>query len=214
MTEKNLQSRLNEFDSLRGLAALLVCFFHFELLKYGCTGVDLFFMISGFVIFMSVSNSTNIRQFAIGRLIRLYPAYWLSIIIAIIAFYLSGYRHLAFETRPILGNLLMLQPVFRSPYWVDAYWTLYVELSFYLFIALLCIFRQIKNIEWFIAIGFVVMLLFNGAYLMFSGTSYNLRFLHIINLFPLFSHFHLFAAGILFYRGKMNGFTTMRLFLL
>ena len=55
--------RFKELDALRGVAALMVMFFHFSLgralpsvfkyIRLGNTGVELFFMISGFVIFMS-----------------------------------------------------------------------------------------------------------------------------------------------------------------
>jgi len=41
--------RVLELDSLRGIAALSVCFFHFGFFKFGIAGVELFFMISGFV---------------------------------------------------------------------------------------------------------------------------------------------------------------------
>lgn len=54
-------NRYTELDALRGIAALMVVFFHFTMdrpqgqmgFKLGVTGVDLFFIISGFVIFMS-----------------------------------------------------------------------------------------------------------------------------------------------------------------
>ena len=126
--------RLTELDALRGLAALSVCLFHFDYFNYGVTGVDLFFMISGFVIFMSVSNAKNINDFIFSRIIRLYPVYWLSIFIAVLAYYVKSNTFPPHHTSYILGNLLMIQPVFRTPVLVDAYWTLYVEILFYLFI--------------------------------------------------------------------------------
>ena len=79
-------------DILRIFAAFLVVFYHYlfrghaadsmmstnfpfgELLKYGYLGVDLFFIISGFVITKSIENR-SLKQFIIARFIRLYPIY-------------------------------------------------------------------------------------------------------------------------------------------
>ncbi len=85
-------NRLSNLDILRGLAALAVCFFHFdreslfkgtfypEIAKYGYLGVDVFFVISGFVIPLSLSASDftlrGIWAFWAARFLRLYPAYW------------------------------------------------------------------------------------------------------------------------------------------
>ena len=126
MSEKK---RFLELDGLRGIAALLVCLFHFDLLKYGTTGVDLFFMISGFVIYMSITTAKTIGDFWISRFIRLYPVYWLSIPIAIISFVLFGNQHISHQFNFILGNVTMLQPVFRTTELVGAYWTLYVNIA-------------------------------------------------------------------------------------
>ncbi|NNU33532.1 acyltransferase [Mucilaginibacter sp. S1162] len=57
-------NRILELDALRGIAALLVVAFHFNIplrdklsLQWGVTGVDLFFMISGFVILLTLKNT-------------------------------------------------------------------------------------------------------------------------------------------------------------
>ena len=87
-------TRVNEIDLLRFFAALAVVFFHYSfrgyaadamsimpypllasLSKYGYLGVELFFMISGFVILMTAANG-SLRSFAISRIVRLYPAFW------------------------------------------------------------------------------------------------------------------------------------------
>ena len=79
--------RFHELDALRGIAALMVVFFHFTIgraeaklgFKLGTTGVDLFFIISGFVIFMSLSKVKSSLDFVINRVSRLYPTYWVSV---------------------------------------------------------------------------------------------------------------------------------------
>lgn len=89
-----IHARVNELDLLRFFAALAVVFHHYSLdgfaaesmtimpypllasiSKYGYLGVELFFMISGFVILMTASNG-DLKKFVISRLIRLYPAFW------------------------------------------------------------------------------------------------------------------------------------------
>ena len=70
--------RYKELDALRGFAALFVVFFHYtthtayasSFLELGVTGVDLFFIISGFVIFMSIGQVSSAREFIINRFAR------------------------------------------------------------------------------------------------------------------------------------------------
>lgn len=95
--------RLTEIDSLRGIAALWVVTFHFSfgvhhfwMTAYpsrpvqispfsgnleGLLGVDLFFMISGFVIFMTLERTTSVLDFVVSRFSRLFPAYWVCLLL-------------------------------------------------------------------------------------------------------------------------------------
>ena len=86
--------RINEIDFLRFVAALSVVLFHYSfrghaaddlsvmpypvletVARYGYLGVDLFFLISGFVILMTASSG-SLKDFVISRAVRLYPAFW------------------------------------------------------------------------------------------------------------------------------------------
>ena len=82
-------SRLAPLDGMRGLAILLVIVFHFfqrfpeyypygdeilPLASHGYLGVHLFFIISGFVIALTLSKKPTLLQFAVGRFVRLWPA--------------------------------------------------------------------------------------------------------------------------------------------
>ena len=105
-------TRLGYIDTIRGLAALAVIYFHVadHLLKTGQAGagiesvlfvaltrwidlgkvaVVMFFAVSGFVVPYSLDgrSPTPVRDFAISRFFRLYPVYWLSIPLGIYAFY-------------------------------------------------------------------------------------------------------------------------------
>ncbi|PKH03413.1 hypothetical protein CXF72_06280 [Psychromonas sp. MB-3u-54] len=91
MHEKK-QKRLYILDFLRFFAALCVVFYHYiywsvepelviyfspmsQIFQYGNLGVQLFFMISGFVICWSAVGKTRI-EFISSRFARLYPTYW------------------------------------------------------------------------------------------------------------------------------------------
>ena len=157
--------RLLELDALRGFAALGVCLFHFGFFKFGVAGVDLFFIISGFVIYMSISNSDKIRDFLVSRAIRLFPSYWLSIFIAIISIRFLTNHEIRFSWNFVIGNLLMLQPIFKAKDLVGAYWTLYVELTFYISMSLIWYFKKLMHIELIILIGLLLMIVINGSHL-------------------------------------------------
>jgi len=84
--------RIEELDALRGLAAFAVMLYHYtagegprlnraELLvsvPWGHFGVQLFFVISGYVILMTVRRVRTAGEFAVSRFARLYPAFWVA----------------------------------------------------------------------------------------------------------------------------------------
>ncbi|SDI14437.1 Peptidoglycan/LPS O-acetylase OafA/YrhL, contains acyltransferase and SGNH-hydrolase domains [Sinosporangium album] len=150
--------RLAELDLLRFLAALAVMAFHYfvafksvwgerpaslfpeiaPLAGLGILGVELFFVISGFVILMSVWDR-GIGRFAMSRVVRLYPAYWLSVL-AVAALY-GWTSATALDPKLTPGEyLLNLTMVQRGAGVADAngvYWSLWAELRFYVLIAVL-----------------------------------------------------------------------------
>ncbi|SDK69877.1 acyltransferase family protein [Streptomyces indicus] len=145
--------RLRVLDGLRLLAALLVVVYHYvgqggwsdpartfpvlgAIAPYAWLGVELFFLISGFVICMSAWGKSA-TDFLRGRAVRLFPAYWFCVL-ATGVFLLLPFVP-AEDGRPtpsrILTNLTMVQ----NPLGVDdldhSYWTLWAELRFYLLFA-------------------------------------------------------------------------------
>ena len=171
--------RFKAIDSLRGIAATLVVFFHewnrfyphatsqsgsftmprgleghifFFLFGYGYLGVSLFFVISGFCIHLPQayrhaaisSDGLALRKFARQRFFRLYPAYFASLVFASFALcvfpaLLSLVRHQPVNLldRADLPSLL-INAVFMQQLWPHAlefngvYWTLLLEVQFYL----------------------------------------------------------------------------------
>ncbi len=83
---------LNQIDSLRAIAVLLVIFFHFDisLFKGGFLGVDVFFVISGFLITRIINHeflqtgTVSLKRFYIRRIRRLMPSLFLTIFLAFI----------------------------------------------------------------------------------------------------------------------------------
>ncbi|MEV6629311.1 acyltransferase [Actinoplanes sp. NPDC051470] len=155
------RSRLAVIDGLRLLAALAVLSFHYtvawridgvrvpeyflpttvHVTVYGLLGVELFFLISGFVICMS-SWGRTLGQFFASRVSRLFPAYWAAVVITgvvAMAYPLSGGVTDGDRPRPIdlLVNLTMLQQPLGHGAIDGVYWTLFVELKFYLIMALM-----------------------------------------------------------------------------
>lgn len=110
--------------------------------RYGYLGVHLFFVISGFVILMSAWGR-SVGSFVASRVSRLYPAFWAAVLLT------ASLRYLwpGFEARSpgeVLVNLTMLQDPLGVPRVDGVYWTLWVELQFYL---LVCLFIRIGLTE-------------------------------------------------------------------
>lgn len=151
--------RLFALDGLRLLCALAVAGYHFgdswrldgvhppayflpdaaPVLIYGFLGVEVFFLISGFVILLS-SWGRTVREFAASRAARLYPAFWAGVAITTaVAAALPISGGLPFARLPeggdLLVNLSMLAEPLNTPLVDTVYWTLWTELRFYLIVA-------------------------------------------------------------------------------
>ncbi|MFD0855720.1 acyltransferase family protein, partial [Actinomadura adrarensis] len=147
--------RLREIDLLRFLAALGVVIFHFAgfrgqgpwpepslrlfpeigmVTRYGHLGVDLFFIISGFVILMSVWGR-SVGDFAVSRVTRLMPAYWAAVLLGLVIWGVFGLGHGSPDH--VIPNLSMLQGGLGVQNVDPVFWTLWIELHFYALIAVL-----------------------------------------------------------------------------
>lgn len=91
---------IKEIQSLRGIAIILVIFFHLNenLFFLGFLGVDIFFVISGFIISKNITENyiikkeTSIKIFFIKRFLRLYPSLFLIITISTFLFLILSFR--------------------------------------------------------------------------------------------------------------------------
>jgi peptidoglycan/LPS O-acetylase OafA/YrhL len=209
---KNLkQTRLVELDALRGIAALAVVLVHYTYVYerdyghaetfpftfyFGHLGVQLFFIISGFVILMSLEKTKRPLDFIISRFSRIYPTYWVAVIFT---FTILTFSNLPKEQPEVLNffvNLTMLQKWLKVKNIDVVYWTLSVELCFYLYMLILLVTRKLRHIE---LIGSIWL-----------GLKAVLSFVHLPDMefirFVFFLEYvNLFFAGVLFYNLKTKG---------
>ena len=200
------QNRFIQIDALRGIAAVVVVLHHYlfiygrdfnrqqllpQVFEHGYFGVELFFIISGFVIYYSISKSASIKTFLLKRAIRLYPIYWICLIITFVAiqiFPLSVSRNTNFK-EALLG-LTMFNGLFKGVKSVDpSYWSLLIEWFFYIMIAVVFAINKNKEKIKLFLWGWLVLILF-----------YNLVYkIPVIGAFFNLRYGPLFIAGICFY---------------
>ncbi|MGV3611119.1 MAG: acyltransferase family protein [Fluviicola sp.] len=205
--EDNSLNRIQELDALRGIAALVVLVFHFSLLnpqllsftKFGITGVDLFFIISGFVITMSLDRIQFGYQFVINRFSRLYPTYWTSVIftfaiICINKIYLGYEPQHPLPIKDFGYNLTMFQYYFGVKDLDGPYWTMIIEMLFYLLMLYLFLTKSLKS-----AVAFLIPVILLGTVLTEFHWFQPFSMAYFKN-FPLAQSLPLFVTGILFYR--------------
>jgi len=148
------KSKITSLGVLRGIAVAAVCFCHFGkplsagsvmpdffglLGKYGEYGVQIFFVISGFVIPYSLSRGNyQLRDYPVflwKRILRLHPPYLISLLLTLILSYLSyRSRHMVFPETAV--SIVKSFFYIHAPVGNPVYWTLKVEAQYYLFIGL------------------------------------------------------------------------------
>jgi peptidoglycan/LPS O-acetylase OafA/YrhL len=138
----NTTSTLQSIQLLRGIAALSVVYVHvLATPNFGLFGVDIFFVISGFVMALVTTKNTNPTSFFLHRLIRIVPLYWILttclVAVIVIAPNLLGSTTLNFAN--FLKSLFFI-PYFKESHLIQPFlfvgWTLNYEMLFYLCIAL------------------------------------------------------------------------------
>ena len=210
------RTRYPELDVFRGLAILFVLLYHYTTryneiyvhsgmsfeFPYGFLGVQFFFMLSGFLIYMSLDNVHSSYEFVVNRVSRLYPAYWASILITFSAlcFYKLPGREVTLLD--VVLNMTMLQSWLSSKHFViiknvdGAYWTLSTFLSFYLIVFLINKFNARNKIHG-ICLSWLVVIFLVGLCNKLGGS---------VNLTPIFRDGGFFIVGIMFFLLKKHGY--------
>lgn len=220
--------RITALDGLRGLAILMVVAFHAlarwrgvmppeenllisDVFSLGWMGVQLFFIISGFVIFMSMERSRNFFIFGQNRWLRLFPAMLVaSVLIYVTAPLLPDRPKGPAHLQDLLPGISFIEPGILEKFFPinfsmldGAFWSIFVEVRFYVIVAFMYYFAKDKK-GIFIAFCFLVY----TAQQAFIAAGLENAFPFILSKLIMHTtaqYLGWFACGIFFYKYRMEG---------
>lgn len=220
--------RIDFLDGMRGIAILLVVGYHayaswpkilpygvqfseFPLTQYGYLGVQLFFLISGFVILMTLEKTSGFSHFLCKRWVRLFPAMLACSAIIYLSsgmFYErpSGQPNL-FDTLP---GLLFLHPRILTfvigeevRFLEGAFWSLCVEVQFYIFFGAIYYIKGKKAALWGLFIAYMIAVVTFLVFKAFPDLTLSLPFVSkgfsFLLVFIGATHYGWFIGGALLY---------------
>lgn len=211
-------NRIKELDALRGLAAILVVHFHYTMGRMeseywgilGITGVDLFFMISGFVILLTLEGRNDWKSFLHRRAIRLYPAYWVVVSFTAILIYINLANDLTAKLVELnwekyFANLSMIQSYMNYGDLDGPYWTLLIEWQFYVLIAITLFIGKGRYILLPAIVLTTFILFLELIYQPLNPKNFREIWDYIARNLQLIGHIPFFLAGMLFYKVHRQG---------
>jgi peptidoglycan/LPS O-acetylase OafA/YrhL len=206
------RDRIQTLDAFRAIAIVAVLLFHYlyrytlptndtdlygyqysySFVKYGYLGVEFFFIISGFVIYMTLDRCNSAVQFFVRRFARLYPAYLVAMTLTFLLVNAIGPTEFHRSFKEWLVGLSMQSTHFGVA-WVDGvYWSLLVEIKFYAWAGLLYLLsKQNFDLLW---CAFAVV-----------ATAIGLVSEDLGNLLFVSQYIPFFTFGLYFYRQYSNG---------
>jgi peptidoglycan/LPS O-acetylase OafA/YrhL len=215
--------RLSFLDGLRGIAIFVVILFHsytrwpnlvpygdrfaqVPIFSYGWLGVDLFFLISGFVIFMTLEKCLNFRDFITRRWLRLFPAMLICSLLVFASASLFPERPAgAIVWRDMLPGLTFIEPtwwgvILGSPqgFMEGSFWSLFVEVKFYFIAGVLYFFIGGRKMIMVLTMLFLCAAAVSKLQHVFPDAG--LRWPDLILQASSAEQFGWFAGGALFYR--------------
>ena len=161
------QPRYTGIDALRGLAAVQVLLSHVTwmyqvlygfpghappMVKHGTEAVYLFFIISGFVILLTAERVAGAGDFLRSRATRLYPAYWACLLISFAGVRALGLPGREYSWARLAVNLTMFQGFVGVGDVDNVYWSLRVEMCFYLWVAALLAIGRLRWLPMLLAL--------------------------------------------------------------
>ena len=214
------EDRLVLIDFLRFIAAISVVFFHYcfrgergsfvpplhlpdtlqTAASYGGMGVYLFFVISGFVIAYS-AHGRSAWDFAASRFARLYPTYVLAMTITAVVLTFSD---AGVSVVQYIANLLMFPKLLHQPMVDGVYWSIQYEVLFYAWVYVLVLARVFDRWQ-HVAVAIWLAIAALNLWVIKSG---------VLSLLFLSQYAGFFAAGIMLFRLRRQGFGAVNVLLL
>ena len=208
-TSKILDRNIYQLDVLRGLAVLLVmCFHFFKEFSFGWVGVDLFFVLSGFLITGKLAESIHSRNylsaFYLKRILRIVPLYYLVLFIFIVVLPLLVPSNVSNSMKELIQqqgyywafsvNFLEARIGWPANITLIHFWSLACEMQFYLIWPFVVLFvygyRNARWFLWLIIAAAIVFRIYMADYLS----------LHLVSKYVLLpSRIDSFALGSLAY---------------
>ncbi|CAN5495873.1 acyltransferase [soil metagenome] len=179
--------KLEWLQALRGVAAMMVLFYHLgthwaqsfhlshglPIVKWGFSGVDVFFVLSGLVVSMSaerLSGPGEARRFFSRRAIRVYFGYWPALVFAMLVFGLLDNAQYHADQKAF--SSLLLLSFWPGNHWLGTAWTLSFELYFYLGMALLICFGKKSNRPMLLALAFMAVASWNAGLMFYDKSAF------------------------------------------
>ena len=206
--------RLASLDLLRLMSALMVVFYHYlyrgnvgepQLMQtgfldvgtlpiYGILGLNLFFIISGFVIAWSAEGRTMV-QFAAARAVRIYPGFVVCMTITFLVMALADHPAFQVSIQQFVANLFIFSPALGQPFMDGVYWTIVFELIFYGYVALFIAFGLFQTRLVSLCAAWLLLALVNESFLHIPA----LRVIFLTQYIPYF------VSGMVLYKMAKDG---------
>lgn len=207
--------RIIELDALRAFSCLNLLVFHFTYVyqnkygfasplgftfPYGKYGVQLFFMLSGMVNAMTLLSKRKAGDFLAARFIRIFPSYWLVIVLNVALFATIPMFHHSVSFDETIANLTTMPMLLGYENMEPVTWTLQVEMLFYLFLmtlfALGLLEKPVRTMMVAIGLCLGAGLFINYFQNAYPDSVWNSR-LYVIDQLLFVRNMPLFAMGIL-----------------
>jgi peptidoglycan/LPS O-acetylase OafA/YrhL len=199
-----------ELDIIRAFAVLLVMLVHFSVFDFGWVGVQLFFVLSGYLITKNLLLSKEkfeffldyLNSFYYKRVLRIFPLYYFYIF----SFFIVLFIHAEYNTIYQLSLPLLTYTINFYAMCIDHasfkgighFWSLAVEEQFYLIWPFVVYFVPTRILKYFLLllIGLIPIFRFFIFYFLKLKMNQDYQICEVININPL-SHFDAFASGAL-----------------
>ena len=210
-TPQKKSTRIVELDCLRALAAINLLLFHFTYVyqvkygfidplgfmwPYGKYGVQLFFMLSGFVNAMTLLRKRDPKKFLVGRVIRICPSYWTAIAMNLVLLTMVPLTAISFDGPQLMANLTIMPNLFGYECVEPVTWTLQIELFFYAIMIVLFVSGALRYpLTTFSILVSVSAIVCSADAFVTEGTTLALA-LNVLKTVLILDHLPLFAIGV------------------